>query len=290
VTSKLGQGSVFSFTLALDIVSHPTIKTLQLDSTALPNSFSGRVLVVDDNLTNLMLTEMILKNLGLEVNVASSGQEAIDLAGNISFELILMDITMEGMDGIEATRRINQLMFNPPIVALTAHTQPEMIDQYRANGFKGYLRKPLEHLELIRELNLWLPAGKNSAPLTIEQSQLPVLNTVTLERLHTQLGEVNFNRVRELYIVESRRRLANLLAAWVRRDHEALKLEAHTLASSVSSFGCEDLEWRMRKIDSAIRVNDIAGVISYMKNIEKHAKNSLMEVETYPLKNSSVHS
>ncbi|MDA9316115.1 response regulator, partial [Pseudomonadales bacterium] len=287
VTSQLDVGSVFSFTVALEIVSRPTVKTLQFDSKSLPNTFSGRVMIVDDNQTNLMLTEMILKKFGLDVKAASSGQEAIDLASSIPFELILMDITMPGMDGIEAARQINQQMVKSPIVALTAHVQPEMIDDYLANGFKGYLRKPIEHLELIRELNLWLPAGKNTQPLSIERSKLPVINHKTLDRLNDQIGEINFVRVRRLYLDETKRRLANLLAAWVRRDHDSLALEAHTLASSVSSFGCDDLAWRMNKIDKAIRTMDMSDVISYMKDIEKHAKESLHEVEVYVFKSGA---
>ena len=287
VTSQLGVGSAFSFTVALEIISRPSVKTLQFDSKALPNTLSGRVMIVDDNKTNLMLTEMILKKFGLEVKAVSSGQEAIDLASSIPFELILMDITMPGMDGIEAARQINQQMLTPPIVALTAHVQPEMIDDYLANGFKGYLRKPIEQLELIRELNLWLPAGKNTKPLSIEPSKLPVINHKTLERLNVQIGEINFVRVRRLYLDETKRRLSNLLAAWVRRDHDSLALEAHTLASSVSSFGCDDLAWRMNKIDKAIRAMDMSDVISYMKDIEKHAKESLHEVEAYVFKSSA---
>jgi len=288
VTSQLDVGSVFSFTVALEIVSRPTVKTLQFDSKALPNTFSGRVMIVDDNQTNLMLTELILKNFGLDVKAAGSGQEAIDLASSIPFQLILMDITMPGMNGIEAARQINQQMFKPPIVALTAHVQPEMIDDYLANGFKGYLRKPIENLELIRELNLWLPAGKNTQPLAIEPSKLPVINYKTLDRLKDQIGEINFVRVRRLYLDETKRRLSSLLAAWVRRDHDSLALEAHTLASSVSSFGCDDLAWRMKKIDKAIRVMDMSDVISYMKDIEKHAKESLSGVEAYVLKSGST--
>ena len=287
VTSQLGVGSAFSFTVALEIISRPSVKTLQFDSKALPNTLSGRVMIVDDNKTNLMLTEMILKKFGLEVKAVSSGQEAIDLASSIPFELILMDITMPGMDGIEAARQINQQMLTPPIVALTAHVQPEMIDDYLANGFKGYLRKPIEQLELIRELNLWLPAGKNTKPLSIEPSKLPVINHKTLERLNVQIGEINFVRVRRLYLDETKRRLSNLLAAWVRRDHDSLALEAHTLASSVSSFGCDDLAWRMNKIDKAIRAMDMSDVISYMKDIEKHAKESLHEVEVYVFKSGA---
>ena len=287
VTSQLGVGSAFSFTVALEIISRPSVKTLQFDSKALPNTLSGRVMIVDDNKTNLMLTEMILKKFGLEVKAVSSGQEAIDLASSIPFELILMDITMPGMDGIEAARQINQQMLTPPIVALTAHVQPEMIDDYLANGFKGYLRKPIEQLELIRELNLWLPSGKNTKPLSIEPSKLPVINHKTLERLNVQIGEINFVRVRRLYLDETKRRLSNLLAAWVRRDHDSLALEAHTLASSVSSFGCDDLAWRMNKIDKAIRAMDMSDVISYMKDIEKHAKESLNEVEAYVFKSSA---
>ena len=146
VSSSLDVGSEFVFTLVLvlEIVSQPAIKTLQFGSKRLPNSFSGLVMVVDDNLTNLMLTEMVLNTHGLEVRTASSGEEALELARTTPFDLILMDITMPGMSGIEATDQINKMMLNPPVIAMTAHVQPEQIDQYLAHGFSGYLRKPMK--------------------------------------------------------------------------------------------------------------------------------------------------
>ena len=281
VSSCLDVGSEFVFTLMLEIVSQPAIKTLQLGSKKLPSSFSGLVMLVDDNLTNLMLAEMILNTLGLEVRTASSGEEAVELARAFSFDLVLMDITMPGIGGIEATDQINKMMLNPPVIALTAHVQPEQIDQYLAHGFSGYLKKPMENIELARELSLWLPAGKDTIPLEIESSGLPSANLEVLARLKNQIGEANFFRVRTLFLGETNRRLSNLLAAWVRRDHESLVHEAHTLSSSVSSFGGEDLGWRMRKIEKLSRARDIDGVICYMKDIEKHAKESLKKIEAY---------
>ena len=281
VSSSLDVGSEFVFTLELEIVSQPAIKTLQFGSKRLPNSFSGLVMVVDDNLTNLMLAEMILNTHGLEVRTASSGEEALELARSTPFDLILMDITMPGMSGIEATDQINKMMLNPPVIAMTAHVQPEQIDQYLAHGFSGYLRKPMENIELARELSLWLPAGKGTVPLEIESSGLPTANLEVLARLKDQVGEANFLRLRTLFVGETNRRLSNLLAAWVRRDHESLVHEAHTLSSSVSSFGGDDLAWRMRKIEKSSRAKDIEGVICYMKDIEKCARESLKEIEAY---------
>lgn len=281
VSSSLDVGSEFVLTLVVEIVSQPAIKTLQFGSKRLPNSFSGLVMVVDDNLTNLMLTEMVLNTHGLEVRTASSGEEALELARTTPFDLILMDITMPGMSGIEATDQINKMMLNSPVIAMTAHVQPEQIDQYLAHGFSGYLRKPMENIELARELSLWLPAGEGTVPLEIESSGLPAANLEVLARLKDKVGEANFLRVRTLFVGETNRRPSNLLAAWVRRDHGSLAHEAHTLSSSVSSFGGDDLAWRMKRIEKSSRAKDIEGVICYMKDIEKCARESLKEIAAY---------
>ena len=281
VSSSLDVGSEFVLTLVVEIVSQPAIKTLQFGSKRLPNSFSGLVMVVDDNLTNLMLTEMVLNTHGLEVRTASSGEEALELARTTPFDLILMDITMPGMLGIETTNQINKMMLNSPVIAMTAHVQPEQIDQYLAHGFSGYLRKPMENIELARELSLWLSAGEGTVPLEIESSGLPAANLEVLARLKDKVGEANFLRVRTLFVGETNRRLSNLLAAWVRRDHGSLAHEAHTLSSSVSSFGGDDLAWRMKRIEKSSRAKDIEGVICYMKDIEKCARESLKEIAAY---------
>lgn len=247
---------------------------------AMPDSFSGKVLLVDDNQTNLMLGKMLLEKHGLTVQTASNGQEAVDIAADVNFDLVLMDISMPIMDGIAATKEINGNENPPPIVALTANVRDDLIEKYQTEGFRGYLRKPLEPLALLTELNLWLKPSPMGLVGTID-SEKALSNTSILEALWSQIGEENFERVRELFLDETKRRINVLLGAWVRRDLEALRKEAHTISSSVASFGCEDLAWRLKKIEHSSSANDVREIIKYMKDIESVSIESLKAVTSF---------
>ena len=228
-----------------------------------------------------LLGKMILEKLGLVVRTASTGEESVEISEYLNFDLVLMDISMPGISGIEAAQLINLRKDPPPIVAVTAHSDSELTNQYLSQGFKGYLKKPLDRNELIRELALWLEhAGENALPV-VEPSNKPQFDARTIAVLVEQIGEENFERCREMFLNETKERLACLFAAWVRRDLVALTREAHTMSSSVASFGGDDLAWRLRKIEAASRANHIPEVISYMKDIEAVSNLMIEDVKAY---------
>ena len=102
-----------------------------------------------------------------------------------------------------------------------------------------------------------------------------------LTDLVRQLGEENFSSVKALFLEETERRLISLLSAWVRRDLEIVRKESHTLASSVGSFGCDDLSWRLKQIERASSQSDVSEIIRYMKDIETNARTALDAVSTF---------
>ncbi|MFP3385729.1 response regulator [Tritonibacter sp. SIMBA_163] len=106
------------------------------------------VLVVDDNKTNRFILEKFLSSSSCRVQSVSSGAEAIELARDLAFDIILMDIQMPGMDGVETTRRIRSLEQaggREPgfIVAVTANTMPEQSAHYLSAGMDEVLAKPV---------------------------------------------------------------------------------------------------------------------------------------------------
>ncbi len=119
----------------------------------------GRILVVDDGPVNIMLASSVLEKSGYQINVASSGAEALALGQEKTYDLVLMDIFMPNMDGLEATRLWRQLPnsnANIPIIALTANTMEVDKQRFLQQGMNDYLAKPYKPNEL-RELVLrWL--------------------------------------------------------------------------------------------------------------------------------------
>jgi len=280
VRSEPGEGTTFEVYIPLSksavntTAIHPSNKRSESSKLAMPDVFSGKVLLVDDNQTNLMLGEKMLERQGVSVRTATNGQEAVDIARDVPFDLILMDISMPVMDGVSATRKISQMDNPPPVVALTANVRDELIEEYLASGFKGFLKKPLEQEALITELNLWLKPTAMFFFGAVE-SEKEISKKEVLESLWVQIGETNFRAARKLFLEETNRRLHDLLAAWVRRDLDALRKEAHAISSSVASFGCDELAWRLKRIEHAASANDISEIVKYMKDIEVTSNKSL---------------
>lgn len=122
-------------------------------------NFSGRsVLLVEDNHINQLIAQEMLELVGLTVTLAENGKIATQKANECEFDLILMDIQMPEMDGIEATRCIRRQSKNTttPIVALTANVMNEDIINYEEAGMNGHLSKPFKPEELVEKLNTYL--------------------------------------------------------------------------------------------------------------------------------------
>jgi CheY-like chemotaxis protein len=108
-----------------------------------------RVLLVEDNVTNQLVTELMLAKLGHFADIVANGREAVERTSRVSYDVVLMDVYMPFMDGLEATRRIRaELAVQPTIIAMTASSLDEDRRSCAAAGMDGYLLKPvrLDHL------------------------------------------------------------------------------------------------------------------------------------------------
>src|SRR5690554_7044050 len=136
-----------------------------------PPRRARRVLIVDDGPVNLMLARQVLEREGLEVRTATSGAEALACLEQVPFDLVLMDIYMPGMDGVEASRRWRDVeMERYPgrrsvLVALTANASAEDRKRFAAAGLDDYLAKPYRPQQLIDLVSRWLPPFSEEAPL-----------------------------------------------------------------------------------------------------------------------------
>jgi signal transduction histidine kinase/DNA-binding response OmpR family regulator/HAMP domain-containing protein len=109
-----------------------------------------RVLVVEDNPVNQLVTTELLKHQGVEVMVAETGTQAVSLASAQQFDAVLMDVQMPEMDGIEATRRIRASGSKVPIIAATASAIASEVAEYEAAGMDAYVLKPFDVAHLLR--------------------------------------------------------------------------------------------------------------------------------------------
>lgn len=137
-----------------------------------------RVLVVEDNSTNLLVARRMLEIGGFQVEIATNGRDAVDAAGTRPFDLILMDIHMPVLDGCEASMQIRQLPGTAgrvPIIALSASVFTEDIRRCFDAGADDFIAKPFMPAELIAKCQLWLKHGPrgNSALIKGDGSASP---------------------------------------------------------------------------------------------------------------------
>ena len=150
---NLGGGSIFIVEMPAPALPPSTSVPAEAPT---PPASAQRVLLVDDIKINLDIFCGFLEAAGCTVIMAESGQEAIRLAAEQQFDLILMDVRMAEMDGVEAARRIRMLPGShgqTPILALTAYTSLEQIGRCLDAGMNGYIPKPVDYQTLIRAMD-----------------------------------------------------------------------------------------------------------------------------------------
>ena len=162
VKSAPGVGSVFTCRFSFKY-RLPGEQTRPLPDTDAPNLLQGRVLLVEDNIVNQTVTKGMLQRLGLSVDTAADGRQALQLHANQAYELILMDCQMPTMDGFETTRRVRQQEQlsgrHTPVVALTANAMEGDRERCLAAGMDDYLAKPISREALFHCIQRWL--GEN---------------------------------------------------------------------------------------------------------------------------------
>ncbi|EDY82924.1 ATPase, histidine kinase-, DNA gyrase B-, and HSP90-like domain protein [Verrucomicrobiia bacterium DG1235] len=176
VSSELGEGSVFAFILELalpeeDAKPADIVKTENMMEEAasvrkaVDQDFGNRrILLADDNAINRKLGKRFLQQMKLDVTLACNGKQAVELASEQCFDLILMDLQMPELDGITATQRIREINTagkTIPIVALTANAFAEVREQCKEAGMNDFLTKPLRVNELASTLERWFATSES---------------------------------------------------------------------------------------------------------------------------------
>ncbi len=166
VESKFGQGSTFRFEVVLDVASDPAAQRPSTPKLAAPELNAPHVLVVDDNATNRLVAETLLEMMGCTFASVENGAQAVARVRSDRFDLILMDVKMPVMDGLEATRRI-RAMASPagatPIIALTANADPADAEVYRREGMDAVVEKPIKPDHLLATMASVLQAAELDA-------------------------------------------------------------------------------------------------------------------------------
>ena len=229
-----------------------------------------QVLLVDDVQLNLEVARDMLESAGIEVRLASNGQEAIDAVAAQLPDCVFMDCQMPVMDGYEATRRLRQdeRYRRLPIIALTASALPAERERCRVAGMDGYLAKPIRSSDLLDTLKAYLPsaAEKSSEPPKAPAAPAPVIASgidselglryangkpALYQKLLRLFFETNCQRFRE-----------DFHAASQAGDWKAAMRMAHSLKSSAMTIGAASLSSYAARLEEVCRAENPADDVS----------------------------
>jgi len=258
------------------------------------SKLEGRVLVVEDNPVNLSVMRKLLQRLDLEATAAGDGVEAVALYGEQEFDLILMDVQMPNMDGLEATRQIRRMeqeqgLPHMAIVAMTANAMAGDRERCLESGMDDYMSKPVKPTDLKKMLQHWLPGGVEtqerpktppSPPRAKPQTAPPPtaaaapaagenpLDAGVLEELFEIMEEDALSLLRQ-YLGNSIELLKEIVRAVAAKDAEGLVLPAHSLKSSSANVGAMRVSALAKKLEFMGRENNMDKAAGGWKKLQE---------------------
>jgi len=203
------------------------------------------ILVAEDNPVNQLVTRKILEGVGCAVTLAATGLEAVALACERRFDLILMDLHMPQLDGLEATRTIRAFSaYRPVVIACTAHVSPQHRAECRAAGMDDFLGKPVHKEDLERTVGHWLDVAVAQAGRS-ESSGIA-------GRLEQLIADTDEDFVREIAVIFIRtgKELLQAAADGVTRGDQVMAVRAiHSLKGAAGNVGAAELMSRCGEIE-----------------------------------------
>jgi two-component system sensor histidine kinase/response regulator len=251
--------------LGLESAAVPTENVEWAANKATSASVTLNILVAEDNAINQRLIMALLQKWGHTVSVVDNGFAAVTTAAATNYDIILMDIQMPGMSGIEAAMRIRRSL-GPrsmvPIIALTAHVMAGVREDALAAGIDDYVTKPIDPLELTLAINR-LTRTFSSAPGPAPQSRntraepraddmlpdVPGLDEELLNRLEGQIGKAMVAELAEMLLDQTPAKLAEIHTVLEIGDVTTARQLAHDLASTAGNLGITTVVMLARELE-----------------------------------------
>ena len=301
VISSYGEGSTFWFTFifrAMDIDP----RKLEEEKTVVYNDgkVNGKVLLVEDNKVNQQVASLMLKRMGLEVEIAGNGMEALEKYRPKLYDLILMDIQMPELDGVEVTTHLRKRFRKlPPIIGLSANAMEGDAEKYIELGMDDYIAKPFTFEILLNKLRNWLSYDKMSAEsdrtsnkaqnqknetnneLFTNLEQINVLNKKTIDDLlalsnndHTLLKEILTN-----FISDSQSFIEEINGLVQAENFENIEAPIHTLKGLSGTIGAKQLHELSKIINRKIKEKDYSNIENYVDKLIPYFERLKNEVD-----------
>jgi len=219
-----------------------------------PDLLKGKeILVTDDNELNRLVAAIILQNYGARVTESINGSHTIDLLKKQSFDVILMDIQMPGVNGFEATRIIRKSGNNSPIIALTAEAIKGEREKCLAAGMNDYITKPINEDEFLTMLDKW--TRRPHIPGNVK------LNSMSTERLYdlsslraiSKGNDVFVQKMVNIFCDQTPLMCKQIRQAFNTRDFDEVSAVAHKMKPSIDNLNIVSIKQLVRDIEGAAK-------------------------------------
>jgi CheY-like chemotaxis protein len=249
------------------------------------------ILLVEDNKINRTFALALLAKAGHRVDVAENGLQAVDAVSKADYDVVLMDIQMPEMDGIQATKRIRKMAppkNTVPIVALTAHALAGQREEYLAAGMDDYLSKPVNPAALLAKLAEF--GGKNGAaetqPATAEAPapalgdllQKAGIETAALETLDSVMTPEESREFVEAFRAELETRMSRMVTA---ETPEALAADAHALIGTAGNVGAMKVSALASSVEKSCKAGEFASAQATVTVLRRTADTATEGLEAW---------
>jgi signal transduction histidine kinase/DNA-binding response OmpR family regulator len=276
VTSEPGQGCKFVFEFAIATVAsngliykagkETTIKNSSDEPTYKIPSLRGKVLVAEDSIDTQNLVALYIKKAGAQVEFANNGQIAVEMALAETYDLVLMDIQMPVVDGLEATGLLRQVGFSKPIIAFTANAEKYQLEQAIKAGCNGHITKPIDKAAFFKVLGQYLQ--KSDDPVNIQS-------------FTNFLDDDEFNTIRANFIRRTPQFITELNQAINNNNVEHAKVLLHTLKGTFGSLGFKLLYSLTHQLAQQLKRNIYPTSVTPLSinSLQKELNNTMIEMK-----------
>jgi len=289
VTSKPNDGSCFKFFISLNDSDLSSLCYSKSEFNHIENAdkendesirVKGHILLVDDTVDNQVLISTYLNDMGAEVIVADNGKDAVDLATKNTFDLILMDMQMPVMSGIEAVRLIRIKNSAVPIAMLTANAFKEERDQCYEAGCNNFLTKPIDIAALQRIVGENLTMVEKQDSDGVRDNIQDIDKAVGSRKIDVSLDEENIivsrlmgssekiDKMIKEFVLQLPNYISNIENAYINKDMEKLSYATHQLKGVGGNYGFLMITETCHKTEEAIKNNQIEVIKDYLDELK----------------------
>jgi len=282
VDSEPGRGSTFHFTIwcrrADATVPSEAVAVVSPappgDDGRIADRLPLRILLAEDNSTNQRVALLFLERMGYRADVAADGGEVLEALRRQSYDLILMDVQMPKMDGLEATRRLRALppeaqTQRPRIIAMTANALRGDREICLAAGMDDYLSKPILFEDLKAAIVRQGEPERPQPPAPAAAAGAAILEEKQIATLESMVGPANLAAVVDAFLRDMPKRLIAMRDALERQEGPALAFAAHALKGSSSQVGAARLAALSLSIEQEGRKSSFAGMAARLDDLER---------------------